>query len=361
MTSLAPSRDGAASAESPALPALSWRKLSLLGLFLSGVIVVGLLFALDLNEVEQALRSARPVHLVWATLSYCLLFPLRGLRWRLLLRPISPKISVKWATQSFLIGFMANNILPARLGDIVRAFVLSTRGQVSRSAALTSVMLEKVFDGLTVVGFLVGVLFIPRNITQISYSSHLYGITIFMGLVFGTALIFAGLIAMTEHKALSILRRLVSPLPAKIRTKFIELSSQLASGFRILREPSLTFIVLTLTMAIWLGEVGVYVGVARSLDIDVTFFGLTLVMAILTLGLTAPSAPGFIGVFEALVIPALGLLGVVSSKAAAFAVLLHLIHYVPGTLLGFFAAYSGHVQWSDLQSKEPLTTSPETA
>lgn len=325
----------------------------LFGLALSAGLVIWLLGRLDLSEVGRALASAAPGPLVFATLSYAALFPLRGLRWAVLLGPLAeragtPPVPVGLATRAFLVGFMANNVLPARLGDVIRALVLAREARVPRTGSLATVLLEKVFDGLTVVailGFALATLPLSAE-AQAPYRA----VGAVMAAGFGGALLACVLLTWAEEPTLRLAARLLGPLPAGLRDRILGRCRRVAGGLAALRTPGLGLRVGLLSVAIWLLEVVVYVGVAASLGLDLSFTSLALVMAVLTLGLTAPSAPGFVGVFEALVIPSLGLVGVPPAPAAAFALILHAIHFAPGTLLGAIAAYRSGLKAAELRT-----------
>lgn len=325
----------------------SWSLGAVVGLFLSLGLLTALLLHLDLNAVAQAVARAHVGPLAVGALVYCALFPLRGLRWALLLRPLAP-VSPALATRGFLVGFMANNLLPARLGDVVRALVLARAARVPRSATFATVLLEKVFDGVVVVGILgLALAVVPVSEDR---TAPLRAVGALMGLVFGGALIACTLLAAVEGLTLALAERALRPLPERVRGAGFGLLTKLASGLHVLRHPGRTAAILALSVTIWVLEVVVYIFVAQALGQTLPVSGLALVMSVLTLGLTAPSAPGFVGVFEALVIPALGLLEVGVEAAAAFALVLHAIHYLPGTLLGWLAAWMSGWGLSDLAS-----------
>lgn len=326
--------------------------LVLVGIGLSLALVVWLLGRLDLHEVAAQMGTARPLPLVFGAFAYLALFPLRGWRWALLLGPLAHRAgvaapSVPLATRAFSVGFMANNLLPARLGDVVRALVLAREAKVPRTASLATVLLEKIFDGLTVVGIL-GFALATLPLAEEAATPY-RAVGFLMAAGFGGALVVSIALTWAEQLTLRIFERLLAPLPAGLRSRLLGLLERVASGLGSLRAPRLGLGITALSLAIWLLEVVVYVGVAASLGLDVGFVSLALVMAVLTLGLTAPSAPGFVGVFEALVIPALGLVGVAAEPAAAFALLLHAIHFAPGTLLGAWAAWKSGLNARDLR------------
>ncbi len=309
------------------------RVLSWLGLLVSAAAIIILVRTFDVEAAARALGRAEPVWLLLAAVAYTLLFPLRGLRWSRLLQPVKA-ISVESATLVFAVGFMANNVMPARLGDLARAVVLAKKEGLSTSTTVSNIGLERIFDGLTVVGILLGVLaFAPPGaawVEQVAWG---------MGGLFLAAVCFAGFLARSEGPALALLSWVLRPLPERISAPILGIVKRLGEGLHVLRSARQTAEVLLLSIAVWALEIVVYVLVGRALGIEVPIHGMALVMAVLTLGLTAPSAPAFVGVFEGLVVAAIGLYGVGAPEAPAFAVAMHLIHFLPGTLLGAAASW----------------------
>ena len=329
------------------------RILGVLGLVASGALIYLIATQFDLAQALRAIRSADPLWLGLATASYCLLFVLRGRRWVVLLQPIK-KVSTGAATEAFLIGFMANNVLPARLGDVTRALVLAKREKVPRSATFSNVMLERIFDGLTVVAILSLVLWIaPPDADWVAPVG--WG----MAALFGGLVLCSGLVAWRQAWMVARLHDVLGHGP-RVR-QLADLVAKVGRGLATLRDPGQTAHVLGLSWMIWALEVVVYLFLQEAFGLTVPVLGMALVMSVLTLGLTVPSAPGFVGVFEAAVIAGVTIFGVAPADATAFAITLHLIHYIPGTLLGlFFAWKSGlrlreiRTQWT-WQSSEPGT------
>jgi glycosyltransferase 2 family protein len=319
-----------------------------LGLAFSIALVVFIASHFDLLAAMDAIRLSHPGWLAAATLAYCAQFPLRGLRWSVLMRAVKP-VSWRTATEVFTIGFMANNVLPARLGDVARAFVLAKRENVPASATFSNVMLERVFDGLTVVGFLSLVLWLDPPSAQ-----WVGTVAALMALLFLGAVLVAAAVASFEDRVLALAKFCTAWLPEKYSARLLNLISRLAKGLHTLKSAKETAVVVLLSIVIWSAEVVVYVLAQRAFGMQIPPLGLALVMAILTLGLTAPSAPGFVGVYEGLIIAGVGVYGVGEPLAPAFAIAMHLIHYVPGTLFGLGCSW-----WSGLKLRELRSASTE--
>lgn len=314
-----------------------------LGIVVSVGLVAYIASTFDLRGAIEAMRLADPRWLALATLAYCLQFPLRGLRWSILLAPIKP-VGPRTATEVFAVGFLANNVLPARLGDLTRAVVLAKREGLSASSTFSSVVLERVFDGMTVVAFLSAVLWLDPP-----PSAWVGTVAVVMAALFLGAALTCGMVAWNDRLVLQLARTFLRWLPPRIVERCVGLIERLAQGFHTLKSPSKTLKTLALSVVIWGAEVVVYVLAQEALGLSLSPFGLALVMAILTLGLTAPSAPGFFGVYEGLIIAGVGVYGVTDPEAPAFAMTMHLIHFLPGSLFGLFASWRSGLELEELR------------
>jgi uncharacterized protein (TIRG00374 family) len=329
---------------------------AVLGYLVAQFDVAGAIRALGMAEVAWALPAA---------LVYLALFPLRGLRWSLLMGSVRApaaagaasapaRVPVGVATEVFVVGAMANNVMPARLGDVARAFVLSRRAGVPATATLANVLLERILDGLVVVGFLSVVLVIaPPEAAWVT------SVGVSMAAVFVAALSGCALLAWNQRRALGLLVWLLRPFPG-LAERVHPRVALLVEGLAVLREARRMAVVLALSLGIWTLEVAVYALAQRAFGLELPWSGLCLVMAVLTLGLTAPSAPGFVGVFEGLIVAAVALYGVGDEIALAFALTMHLIHYVPVTVLGLFYAWRSGLRIRELGATR-ATPAPEGA
>jgi len=315
-----------------------------LGVAISVAVVAYLVSQFDMVAAMGALALADPKFLLLAALLYLAIFPIRGARWVRLLSDVKP-IGIRTATEVFIFGAMANNIMPARLGDVARAYVLGRRARIAATSTFANVMLERVIDGLVVVGLLSTVLFVapPEAIWVRS-------VGVVMAAIFAGATIGAFALVWAEGPALAFAELCMTPLPDGISSKIKMRLKLLVGGLGVLRSIPATIIVFGLSVVIWLLEVGVYALAQRAFGMSIPPEGLVAVMAILTLGLTAPSAPGFVGVFEGLIIAAVGLYGVTEPLAPAYAIAMHLIHYVPVTLIGLVFAWRSGLKIRELNA-----------
>jgi uncharacterized protein (TIRG00374 family) len=234
--------------------------------------------------------------------------------------------------------------MPARLGDVARAFLLGKKENVPASTTFSTVMLERVFDGLTVVAILLLVLLVAPP-----HDAKIKAIGPLVGLGFLSALVVCAVVTWNEARALALAERILKPFPRALGQKAHHVLHKLAQGLHTLRSPVATLEVLLLSLTIWTAEIAVYWVAQHAFGLSVPLLGLALTMSVLSLALIVPSAPGFVGVYEGTFVYAVGLYGIAGPDSVAFALAMHLVHYVPGTLLGLAAAWRSGLHLRDVR------------
>jgi uncharacterized protein (TIRG00374 family) len=286
-----------------------------------------------LHHVTQAELTPLTVAVVLATLT----FPIRLIRWRILLRdetghpyPAGPL----W--HAVALGFMANNILPLRAGELVRSYTAARLAQIRFTTVLSSIAVERIFDGLTTVALLTVALLgpdLPRSVTVGGVSvAHLARMA---GLVGGVALLAAILMLAAPLAAERLVRRLV-PWP-RAAGRLVDLIEGVRQGLVVLRAPTRLLLVVFWSLVLWMvNALAFYVGFA-AFDIPVSYLGALLMQGLLVLGISIPSTPGFFGPFEAVIVAVLALYGVPADTAFTYAISFHVTSFVPITLLGLWS------------------------
>jgi len=285
---------------------------------------------LDLSKVGAALGAADYALLPLSVLATFCSYLLRTARWQRILAPTAA-LPFRALYGPLMIGFMANNVLPARMGELVRAYSLGRATGLSKTLGLSTVMLERVFDGLALVTILVLLAFfgdLPAVGGTIAYAAG----ALFLVVAFG-----AWLIISKEVLAMRMLRILTSPLPDALGD-FAETRAQaFTSGLRSLREPRTLGSIALLSAAIWSCEalsyyllmVGFHTAIG-PMALPAAFF-LTVVI---NLGIMIPSAPGYVGTFEGAGVTALTPFGVAPEAALALTIVSHAVQWLLVTLIG---------------------------
>ena len=318
-----------------------------------GAIAIALLLwalrGVHLGEVARQIRDADPWPLALGVVLATLTFPMRLVRWRLLLRSqTGGPLAAAPLWHAIAIGFMANNLLPFRAGELVRTFAATKLSGARFTAAMSSIAVERVFDGLACVGLLgVGLLAsdLPAGVVvggvSLARAAQVAGI-----ISFG-ALVAAGAVVAFPVAAERLIRRL---LPAgRMTDRLISIIEGLRHGLASLRSPVLVARVSLWSLALWLvNAAALYVSFA-AFDIPVGYGGALLLQGVLVIGISVQLTPGFVGQFEAAIVAALALYGISNQVASSYAIAYHGATFLPITLAGAWSLARTPVELSDLR------------
>ena len=324
------------------------------GLIISAVFLYIAMRRVDLVQVWNEMRSAAPVPIIAAVIILLLQQICRALRWRLFLDPIQ---STKFRNRllAILVGFAANCLLPARLGELLRANYLGVSEDCSRSSALGTVVIERLFDGLTLLGMLyVGLLVTDFSGQQQSPGAWLGFVAIILPMAYGGVILLLVGFKWKADACLKILNRLLFFLPQGPRSKLTGAARNFSLGIVPLKGKDNWVGAILYSCVIWtLGLVQIK-AIAMSLDLQIPFLATFLIMAIASLGAMIPSAPGFIGTFHWAVQYGLMLHGFGPEESLSAAILLHAVFYIPTVILGVWAFLLIHVPLNRLAAKEEV-------
>jgi glycosyltransferase 2 family protein len=296
---------------------------------------------LDLGRVWQNLRAANYWWLVPGIAVYFVAVWARTWRWHFLLRPVK-RISLRRLFPVVVIGYMGNNVYPARAGEVIRAYVLKRKEDVTISASLATVVVERIFDGVVMLFFVfVALPFAPLP-------AAFRGTVILASLVFLAALAAFFVAAAMPKRAQALYTRLSERwLPERWRGKVLGVLDHFMDGLCCLRNPADVLMIFVTSVAIWLTETVKYWFVMHGFGFHVDFTVLMLMAAVVNLATTVPSAPGYIGTFDGPGIAVLSNFGVNPDVAAGYTVVLHAALWLPITLLGAFYMWKERVSWAD--------------
>ncbi len=323
-----------------------------LGAIISALLLWLALRGLHLADVWQALRGANYLWLLPGVAVYFLAVWARSWRWHYLLHPVKA-ISTATMFPIVAIGYMGNNIYPARAGELLRAYVLKRREAVSVSASLATIVVERVFDGVVMLGFVVFNLPALAAVTADSgFVGSIQQVAVYGSLLFAVALVAFLLAAAFPRRAQALFHRLVAPLlPERLRGKALEVVARFWDGLESLRSGRGVFMVFLTSIVIWLLETGKYWFVMHAFDFQVDFFALMLMNGIVNLATTIPSAPGYVGTFDAPGIAVLEAYGVPGAMAAGYTLVLHAALWLPITLLGAYYMARESLSWERVQAE----------
>ncbi|MCC6484476.1 MAG: flippase-like domain-containing protein [Armatimonadetes bacterium] len=304
-----------------------------IGVFLSAAMLYIAARGLQWRQVSEALSTARYVWLAPALAVYFSGMLLRAWRWRILLRPLTrPGVGVIFGL--LLLGYMGNNVFPARAGEFMRAYALRRREGVPVSATLATIVLERVFDALVMIVFLFS------TVTLVTTFGNRTGMAAAIGAVCVMALAAFVLIA-AKPAFLTRLYHIACEtlLSDKLRERVRGVVKRFVAGLQSLQSPGAIAAALGLSLGAWLCEASTYFLISQAFsDLHVSFVQMMLMVAVTNFATTLPSTPGYVGTFDAPGIALLQTFGVAHALAAGFTLVLHVVLWLPITLAGWVAA-----------------------
>jgi uncharacterized protein (TIRG00374 family) len=322
-----------------------------LGIAISAVFLWVALRGLHLESVWTALQHGNYWWLIPSVAVYFLAVWARTWRWHYMLRPLK-FISLRRLFPVVVIGYMGNNVYPFRAGEVLRSYVLRQREDVAMSSSLATVIVERIFDGLVMLMFV----FAALPLAPLPSNDLRNVVTIASVAFFGALLLFFSLAAM-PRRALRMTEIVTNAfVPQRLRQPIMEMASSFLEGLESLRSFRNVIMIFATSIVIWLLETVKYWFIMQAFDFEVTFFALMLMNGVVNLATTLPSAPGYIGTFDAPGIAVLILYGVAEATAIAYTFVLHAALWLPITLLGIYYMIREGMGWSDFSKASQQMT-----
>ena len=307
-----------------------------LGILLSALMLWYALRDVNVAEVSRALAQADIGLLLLASAAGTAIFPLRAIRWRPILAGVSPRLPYMPLWRAVAIGMAMNNLVPARAGELARAFALSRdRRDVPFSAAFASIAVDRVFDAVVVVALmLLGMLdpAFPSN-TPIAGYSALRWIGVSTG-VMAVAIIALTSLAWFPAQVERLLAALVGRVAPALKEKGIVFIRSFTSGLGVLRHPGRAIEALLWTILHWFMNAVAFWIAFKAVGIQAPLSAALFLQGLIAIGVAIPAAPGFFGLFEALGKAGLALYGVSGTLAVTWAIGFHIVSYIPITTIG---------------------------
>ncbi|HEX2201954.1 MAG TPA: lysylphosphatidylglycerol synthase transmembrane domain-containing protein [Longimicrobium sp.] len=266
----------------------------------------------DWAEVVAHLRDADPLLLAAAVLVSTVGMHIRALRWKPLLAPVAPGVAWRPRIAAVCIGFGANNVFPARLGEFARAWVLSRQAAVPLPAAFASLALERVLDGIVCISFLLGAMAMPAfpplptgGAVDPGAAARLIGLL--------TAVLALSLLALAffPSRFVAVAERVAGwTLPKAFRRPLVDALHAFAAGLHVLKSPRLLALSVAWALFQWSFLAVSFWLAFRAFGITAPgYLGAVFLQSLIALAVAIPSAPGFFGPFEAAARWGLGLWG----------------------------------------------------
>jgi glycosyltransferase 2 family protein len=300
---------------------------AILGIAFGGLLLWLAISRVDLRDAATVLESSRTAPLLVALAAYWIGIAIRVLRWQLLLRDIA-RLSFLQVARALVVGYAVNNVLPARIGELFRVDYLARRFQVARSAALGSVILERVCDGIIAVVLLMAGL----NFSRHKFLDSSLGAAAVTGALAIAAALLAIILLVAFRDRLSILRApwLVSRFEV------------LVASMSIIHRPVILGVAIY-SMAAWCLEAIAVRFVLSAFSIELAVGELCLVFGAAALSTLLPSAPGYVGSLQVAFVIAFSAIGIAPVLAIVSSTATQIFLFGSITIVGLTVLMSDHL------------------
>lgn len=276
-------------------------KLKLVLSFLIGtLLLVGMLWYVGLNRLWTAIGQASIMWLIISALTLLPVYLLRAWRWRTLLKPVKNAVGISSTFWTTSIGFMTNTLIPIRLGEFIRAYILGEKEKVSFASGFSSIVIERTLDllGLVTLG-LVALLILPQGTGTPSWLvDSLKAVSGFVAVI----IVILILGTKKENAVLGLLDRILTLLhvPSRAKDRLIEFAKSLIAGAKgVCQSPKILLTALASTWVLWLAQfLGLYL-VFKAFNYPAAITTILLGAVIVYLTSILPATPGSMGTYEA--------------------------------------------------------------
>jgi glycosyltransferase 2 family protein len=320
------------------------------GLAISGAALWLTLRGKDLGAIWAAMRAADYRYLAPYVVILLCIHLARTLRWGLLLAPVT-RVPFARLNAVAAVGFMALMLLPFRLGEFARPYLIAEPGKLRMSSALSSVVAERIADGIFM-GLLLSValLGVPDSAPGVRV---LRAGGVIVSLAFAAGLVFLVVGYRNRALAVRVAGAVLRPLSRRLAGRVEDMADAFIHGLRLVPGPGALAAFVALTLAFWgLSALGMKV-LALGFGFDLGFVQSCALLGVLVVGIMIPAGPGMVGTFQGAIVVGLGLFApaaAVATRGTAYANVLWAAQVVQQTALGTFFLFSRHIQLSRLAS-----------
>lgn len=315
------------------------RIFTIAGFLISIVLLYLALRGIHFHEIYAILKNADYKLVFLPTVFIFLAALFSSIKWSMI---AGNNVKVKNAFVALIIGLFINNVLPARIGEVARGYVLSRKEGLSFSFAISTVLVDRLFDliGLLIITFV----FFPKQSMPHQVSNAIYMLIIVL-----TLCITVFVLLSYKKTAMIIADRLHAiqrPIFIKLARRLIEIQENLSR----IKSPLTTICYICIAFIQWLCMSSALYFVTLTIGISVNFLYIPFICALLNMGLAVPSSPGYIGVYQFILIYLLAIFGIPKSQGFTASILFHASWYIPYNILGFVLLIKEHLKIKDLKA-----------
>jgi uncharacterized protein (TIRG00374 family) len=299
----------------------------------------------DWRRVWEAITHAHWALIAAGSLLSCGSYFLRALRWRILLNA-EGRFSVGTVFSANMAGYLGNNFLPARAGELVRTWIISSKSMLSKPYVLTTALAERMVDAVVLVAWgsvvLLGIHPKPKWLESVSWTT--------------TAIAVVGVlaVAVVPHTG-NLCERILQwvPMPEGVRERLLRLTHQILAGLRVFHDVPRLAKFAVMTVAIWSVDVVAILVASRAFDLHLSASAASLLLCGMGLGSAVAPTPGYVGTYQSVTVTVLGPFGVSRDAALALALVSQAMGYVVVVMLGLPAIlrYRGQAEEDAVAAK----------
>lgn len=297
------------------------------GLLISAVFIVLLIRNINFSELGRHLSKASYHIVLIGILFHFSGFYIRSLRWKLIIARLKATSTGK-LFPIVCISYAANNLLPLRAGEFVRAYLGGKKESISKTAVFSTVVVERIIDGITLLCFLLIVSFIYP------FPSWVNNIALITAIIFAGAVAFVVMAVALKDKMVWLFNKVLFFIPIKIKSRLSAMLEKLIEGFNIIQSIRQLIGIMVLSFAIWAVESSIYYFTLAAFGVENALAIAVFTMVIVNIGIMIPSSPGYVGTFEFFFVQSLSVFQVANELAIGIALVTHFAQHIPITAAG---------------------------
>lgn len=306
-----------------------------------------------------AFREMDYFYILPAVISTFVSYFFRAVRWKYLLLPMK-KTQLRNLFPSTIIGYMANNLLPARLGEFVRAYVLGEKEGLGVGAVFASLVLDRLCDGFTVLMILLFTFFtviLPPGMERVQEAMVVGGYVTLA--IYVAVILFLVILKKRTMKTISLIAGLLKPFPAKISEKIIPLLGSFIEGVRLSSRPAELFALIYTSIFIWIFAIWPVDLLMHSFGISLPITASMFIMVFLVFAVMVPASPGYVGTYHAACVYGLMAFNIPKEKALSVALIIHGVNFFPVVIVGIYCLWHDKFSLLEIRNKSVREVSAE--
>ena len=316
-------------------------------------IIVGVIFiwlsvkGVEYNEILDGMQNVQHIFLIPSAFLFVCISMLRSVRWGIILSPME-KLSQKKLFPVTCVGYMAITLIPMRIGEFMRPYLVSTKSKIPMSSGVATIFLERIFDSFTILFILLLAVMssnLPGWVVKSGYGFFITFLILFLVLLFAYR---------KKTSNPNFIQSLIDKFPEKINKKIEGLIHNFLEGLNIIASPKRLVYILFLSVLIWVfSALGIY-SLYFSQNLHLPLISAFVILVITTIGVSLPAAPGFLGNFQFACIMALSIYGLPKSEALIFSMVFYFLGIGINILLGLIFLPSMNISYNDMKQRISL-------